>query len=83
LSYYWYLDPARQEEFNRNIEALAKGIEGAIQRFRSGVKNSRVIELHDRRTGSAAFQSPSRAFLKQLIFANETNLYLINETFLL
>jgi hypothetical protein len=32
LSYYWYLDPARQEEFNRNIEALAKWIEGAIQR---------------------------------------------------
>jgi YCII-related domain-containing protein len=37
----------RQEEFNRNIESLAKWIEGAIQRFRSGVKNSRVIELHD------------------------------------
>jgi non-heme chloroperoxidase len=47
LPYYWYLDSARQEEFNRNIEALAKWIEGAIQRFRSGVKNSRVIELHD------------------------------------
>jgi hypothetical protein len=47
LPYYWYLDPARQEEFNRNIEALAKWIEGAIQRFRSGVKNSRVIELRD------------------------------------
>ena len=47
LPYYWYLDPARQEEFNRNIESLAKWIEGAIQRFRSGVKNARVIELHD------------------------------------
>jgi non-heme chloroperoxidase len=47
LPYYWYLDPARQEEFNRNIESLAKWIEGAIQRFRSGVKNSRVIELHN------------------------------------
>jgi hypothetical protein len=47
LSYYWYLEPARQEEFNRNIESLAKWIEGAIQRFRSGVKNSRVIELRD------------------------------------
>ena len=47
LPYYWYLDPAKQEEFNRNIESLAKWIEGAIQRFRSGVKNSRVIELHD------------------------------------
>src|SRR4029077_7074427 len=47
LPYYWYLDPAKQEEFNRNIESLAKWIEGAIQRFRSGVKNARVIELHD------------------------------------
>jgi hypothetical protein len=47
LPYYWYLDPAQQEEFNRNINSLANWIEGAIQRFRSGVKNSRVIELHD------------------------------------
>jgi hypothetical protein len=47
LPYYWYLDPPRQEEFNRNIESLAKWIEGAIQRFRSGVKNSRVIEVHN------------------------------------
>jgi len=35
------------EEFNRNIKSLANWIEGAIQRFRSGVKNSRVVELHD------------------------------------
>jgi hypothetical protein len=47
LHYHWYLDSARQEELDRNIESLAKWIEGAIQRFRSGVKNSRVIELHD------------------------------------
>jgi non-heme chloroperoxidase len=47
LPYYWYLDPASQAKFNRNIESLAKWIEGAIQRFSSGVKNSRVIELHD------------------------------------
>jgi non-heme chloroperoxidase len=47
LPYYWYLDPAKQEEFNRNIESLARWIEGAIQRFRSSVKNSRVIELQD------------------------------------
>ena len=47
LPYYWYLDPATQEEFNRNIKSLANRIEGAIQRFRSGMKNSRVIELHD------------------------------------
>jgi hypothetical protein len=55
LPYYWYLDPARQKKFNRNIESLAKWIEGAIQRFRSGVKNSQVIEQ-----GVAAF---SGAFL--------------------
>jgi len=47
LPYYWYLDAAKQDEFNRNIESLANCIEGAIQRFRSGVKNSQVIELHD------------------------------------
>jgi hypothetical protein len=35
------------DDHNRNIESLAKWIEGAIQRFRSGVKNFRVIELHD------------------------------------
>lgn len=47
LPYYWYLDRATQEEFDRDIESLAKWIEAAIQRFRSDVKNSRVIELHD------------------------------------
>jgi pimeloyl-ACP methyl ester carboxylesterase len=47
MPYYWYLEPATQEEFNRNIKSLATWIDGAIQRFRSGVKNSRVIELHD------------------------------------
>ena len=46
LPYYWYLDPGRQEEFNRSIESLAKWVEGAIQRSRSGVTNSRVIELY-------------------------------------
>jgi pimeloyl-ACP methyl ester carboxylesterase len=47
LPYYWYLDPAKQEESNRSIKELSKWVEGAIERFRSGVKNSRVIELHD------------------------------------
>ena len=46
-SYYSYLDPATQEEFTRSIKLLAKWVDDAIQRFRSGVKNSRVIELHD------------------------------------
>jgi non-heme chloroperoxidase len=47
LPYYRYLDRATQQEFDRSIKSLAKWIAGAIQRFRSGVKNSRVIELHD------------------------------------
>jgi pimeloyl-ACP methyl ester carboxylesterase len=47
MPYYWYLDPARQEEFDRSIKSLSKWVEGAILRFRSGVRNARVIELHD------------------------------------
>jgi pimeloyl-ACP methyl ester carboxylesterase len=47
MPYYWYLEPAKQEEFNRSIKSLSKWVEGAIQRFRSGVKNSRVVEVHD------------------------------------
>jgi len=47
MPYYWYLQPAKQEEFNRSIKSLSKWVEGAINRFRSGVKNARVIELHD------------------------------------
>jgi non-heme chloroperoxidase len=47
MPYYWYLEPAQQEEFNRSIKSLSKWVEGAIQRFRSGVKNARVVELHD------------------------------------
>jgi hypothetical protein len=45
LPYYWYLDRAMQGEFDRNINSLMKWIQAAIERFRSGVKNSRVIEL--------------------------------------
>jgi len=45
LPYYWYLDPATQEKFDRSIESLAKWIEGAIQRFRLEMKNSRVIRI--------------------------------------
>ncbi len=47
LPYYWYLDRATQEEFDLNMKTLAKWTAGAIQRFRYGMKNSRVIELHD------------------------------------
>ena len=71
LPYYWYLDPARQEEFNRNIESLAKWIEGAIQRFRSGVKNSRVIELHD--TNHYVF------IVDEALVVRETRKFLLDE----
>jgi non-heme chloroperoxidase len=71
LPYYWYLDSARQEEFNRNIEALAKWIEGAIQRFRSGVKNSRVIELHD--TNHYVF------IVDEALVVRETRKFLLDE----
>jgi hypothetical protein len=39
------LKPAEQEEFDRSIVALSKWTEGAIQRFRSEVTGSRVVEL--------------------------------------
>jgi non-heme chloroperoxidase len=71
LPYYWYLDPAKQEEFNRNIEALAKWIEGAIERFRSGVKNSRVIELHD--TNHYVF------IVDEALVVRETRKFLLDE----
>jgi hypothetical protein len=45
MPYYWALKSAKQEEFNRSIDALSKWTEGAIQRFRSEVKGSRVVEL--------------------------------------
>ena len=45
MPYYWALKSAEQEEFNRSIDALSKWTDGAIQRFRSEVKGSRVVEL--------------------------------------
>jgi len=71
LPYYSYLDPAKQEEFNRNIESLAKWIEGAIQRFRSEVKNSRVIELHD--TNHYVF------IVDEALVVRETRKFLLDE----
>ena len=71
LPYYWYLDPAKQEEFNRNIDSLAKWIEGAIQRFRSSVKNSRVIELHD--TNHYVF------IVDEALVVRETRKFLLDE----
>ena len=45
MPYYWALKSANQEEFNRSVDALSKWTESAIQRFRSEVKGSRVVEL--------------------------------------
>jgi hypothetical protein len=71
LPYYWYLDSAKREEFNRNIESLAKWMEGAIERFRSGVTNSRVIELHD--TNHYAF------IVDEALVVRETRKFLLDE----
>ncbi len=45
--YYWSLDPAKQQEFNRSVAMLSPWIDGAIRRFRSQVHDSRVVELQD------------------------------------
>jgi non-heme chloroperoxidase len=45
VPYYWALTPAEQHEFDRSIGALSRWNESAIQRFRSEVKDSRVVEL--------------------------------------
>jgi pimeloyl-ACP methyl ester carboxylesterase len=47
LSYYPDLDRARQEEFVRSIKQLSEWKTGEIRRFRSEMKNSRVVELRD------------------------------------
>jgi pimeloyl-ACP methyl ester carboxylesterase len=47
VPYYFDLDPATQEEFRRDIKALSKWTAGALRRFRSEVKNARIIELPD------------------------------------
>jgi pimeloyl-ACP methyl ester carboxylesterase len=45
MPYYWSLGPAQQAEFDRDIGALATWTGGAIQRFRSEVKGSRIVEI--------------------------------------
>jgi len=47
LPSYWYLDPAQQEEFERAFKPLVEWQADAIERFRTGVKNSQVIKLDD------------------------------------
>ena len=51
--------------------SLAKWIEGAIERFRSGVKNSRVIELHD--TNHYVF------IVDEALVVRETRKFLLDE----
>jgi len=43
--YYWSLKPAEQAQWDRSIAALAKWTAGAIQRFHTEVKGSRVVEI--------------------------------------
>jgi non-heme chloroperoxidase len=45
MPYYWALKPAGQVEFDRSIVALAKWTDVALQRFRSEVKGSHVVEI--------------------------------------
>ena len=43
--YYWSLKPPVQEQWDRSIAALAKWTTGAIERFRTEVRGSRVVEI--------------------------------------
>ena len=47
LPYYSDLNRAGQEEFDRSIRRLSEWTTGAIERFRAGLKNSRVVLLRD------------------------------------
>ncbi len=54
LPYYPDLDPAQQREYDRSIKALSKWVAGAIDKFRRGIKDARVIELNDTTTTSTS-----------------------------
>ena len=45
MPYYSALTPVERAEFDRSIAMLSNWNDGAIQRFRSQVKGSRVVEL--------------------------------------
>jgi pimeloyl-ACP methyl ester carboxylesterase len=47
LAYYSDLDHARQKEFDQSIKRLSVWTAGAIERFRTGVTNSRIVLLRD------------------------------------
>jgi hypothetical protein len=56
---------------SRNSLPPLRQIEGAIQRFRSGVKNSRVVELHD--TNHYVF------IVDEALVVRETRKFLLDE----
>ena len=45
LPYYWYLDKPQRQQYDRFLGNVLAGLTDARQRFRSGVKHARVIEL--------------------------------------
>jgi pimeloyl-ACP methyl ester carboxylesterase len=47
LPYYWDMDRARQEEYDRAMKRIVPWQADALRRFRTGIKNARVVELQD------------------------------------
>jgi non-heme chloroperoxidase len=45
LPYYWYLDQAQREQYDRFMANYLVWLKDARQRFRTGIKNARVVEL--------------------------------------
>jgi hypothetical protein len=45
LPYYWYLDQAQRDQYDRFLAKYLLWLKDARQRFRTGVKQARVIEL--------------------------------------
>jgi pimeloyl-ACP methyl ester carboxylesterase len=45
LPYYWYLDQAQRDKYDRFLAEYLVWLKDARQRFRKGVKQARVIEL--------------------------------------
>src|SRR5262249_38917218 len=45
LPYYWYLDPAQRDQYGRFMAEYLVWLKDARQRFRTGVKHARVVEV--------------------------------------
>jgi pimeloyl-ACP methyl ester carboxylesterase len=45
LPYYWYLDQAQRDQYDRFMAQYLVWLKDARQRFRTGVKHARVIEV--------------------------------------